>query len=310
MKLWLLALLLLGLMLTVALAEQQQQPRERREPKSFQESEQADDDDEEVDEDDAADEEEEYSEEEVDVVKEEKKTEQKEEPKAEERKNPCMERTCRRGEVCTVDKRKRARCVCIPQCREPDSSDDDRFQVCSKRNVTYQSECDLDRDHCLCRRKLEGCSTPKTGKIRLDYYGPCQKLTPCSEREFGLFPGRMRDWLFVIMHQLAQRAKIPEYLDLLEEARNEGNHSHAVIWKFCDLDVDPHDRFVTRRELLFTVQSLKALEHCLLPFLDHCDTDSDSRITLWEWGRCLGLDENKIKDDCRSVRKAAGREKK
>ena len=49
-------------------------------------------------------------------------------------------------------------------------------------------------------------------------------------------------------------------------------------------------RFVSRRELLYTIQSLKALEHCLLPFLDDCDTDNDDKITLWEWGRCLGLE--------------------
>ena len=53
-------------------------------------------------------------------------------------------------------------------------------------------------------------------------------------------------------------------------------------------------RFVSRRELLYTIQSLKALEHCLLPFLDDCDTDNDDKITLWEWGRCLGLEEGNV----------------
>ena len=46
---------------------------------------------------------------------------------------------------------------------------------------------------------------------------------------------------------------------------------------------------MSRRELLYTIQSLKALEHCLLPFLDDCDTDDDGKITLFEWGRCLSL---------------------
>ncbi|XP_076455366.1 SPARC-like isoform X2 [Babylonia areolata] len=299
MKLWLLALFLLGVLLSAALAEQEEQARKRREVKTFQEADQEEN-------------EEEYAEEEVDVAKEEEKEEEKKKKKkkkVEDKENPCLQRTCRRGEICTVDKRQRARCVCIPECRDP-VEEGDRYQVCSRRNVTYGSECELDRDHCLCRRQQEGCSNPKAGKIRLDYYGPCQELTPCTEREFGLFPGRMREWLYVVMQQMAQRAKIPDYLDMLEEARKEANHSHAVIWKFCDLDVDPYDRFVTRRELLFTIQSLKALEHCLLPFLDHCDTDSDGQITLWEWGRCLGLEEGKIRDECKNVRKAAGREKK
>nr|KAG5710175.1 hypothetical protein BaRGS_006694 [Batillaria attramentaria] len=104
----------------------------------------------------------------------------------------------------------------------------------------------------------------------------------------------MREWLYIIMNQLAQRAEIPDYLDMLEEARTEANHSHAVIWKFCDLDTSPHDRYVSRRELMYTIQSLKALEHCLVPFLDQCDTDDDGQITLWEWGRCLGLPESTL----------------
>ncbi|XP_025100196.1 SPARC-like [Pomacea canaliculata] len=241
---------------------------------------------------------EDYSEERVDVARVEN---------SEERTNPCSDKECKRGEICILDSKLTPKCVCIPTCVTPDPSDD-RFQVCSKRNITYHSECALDRDHCLCRRQQKGCSIPGATKIRLDYYGPCQQLTPCYERELKEFPVRMREWLYVIMQQLAQRAEIPDYLELLEEARHEANHSHAVIWKFCDLDVDPQDRFVTRRELQYTIQSLKAMEHCLLPFLDKCDIDSDSQITLWEWGRCLGIDEAKIIDECKAIRRAAKRQ--
>ncbi|KAK7111731.1 SPARC-like [Littorina saxatilis] len=293
MKLWLLALLLLGVLLSAAMAEQH--PRDRRSANHFADMEEDDDDD------DDGDDEDEYAEEEVDVAQ--KEQQQK------EIINPCTEKVCRRGELCTVDKKHRAKCICIPQCETP-PPDDNRYQVCSKRNVTYQSECELDRDHCLCRRRQDGCSRPGIGKIRLDYYGPCQDLTPCSDREFKEFPGRMREWLFVVMQQMAQRAEIPDYLDLLEKARHEGNHSHAVIWKFCDLDQDPHDRFVTRRELMYTVQSLKALEHCLIPFLDQCDANADGQITLKEWGTCLGLQRDSIRDECKTIRRAAGREEK
>ena len=40
----------------------------------------------------------------------------------------------------------------------------------------------------------------------------------------------------------ANREQLDEYLALLEAARNDDKHADAVIWKFCDLDVDPEDR--------------------------------------------------------------------
>lgn len=50
---------------------------------------------------------------------------------------------------------------------------------------------------------------------------------------------------------------------------------------------------VNKEELSRFVRSLKVLEHCIQPFLDHCDTDNDSKITSDEWGTCLGLDQSK-----------------
>lgn len=239
---------------------------------------------------------EEYSDEEIDVAKQE-----------EEPTNPCNEKECRRGEICIVHMSTRAKCICIPECTSPEPNDH-RYEVCSKRNVTYHSECHLDRDHCLCRRRMEGCSQAGESQIQLDYYGNCQELTPCTEREFQEFPGRMREWLYIVLQQMARHAEMPNYAELLEKARAEPNHTHAVLWKFCDLDVDPQDRFVTRQELLHTIQSLKALEHCFVPFLDNCDQDSDEKITLLEWGRCLGIEDGKINDECSSIRKSGGQE--
>jgi len=287
MKVWLLALLLLGVLVSAALVAAQSEPkRSRRSVDSFEDVDDPNDDGDDDEDEDDVDEE---------AVEED------------DRINPCLEKSCKRGEMCTVDKRLKARCICIPKC-DVTPEGDHRYEVCARHNVTYPSECQLNRDHCLCRRRLEGCSREGVGKIRLDYYGACQELTPCNARESKQFPARMREWLFLVMKQLAVRAEIPNYLDFLEKARHEGNHSHAVIWKFCDLDVDPADRFVTRRELLHTVQSLKAMEHCLVPFLDTCDADSDGQITLLEWGTCLQLEAEVMKDECKSIRRAAGRE--
>lgn len=59
------------------------------------------------------------------------------------------------------------------------------------------------------------------------------------------FPRRMRDWLFNIMRDLADRQELPERYKKLEKEA-EMNHArrwtNAVIWKWCDLDGHPHDR--------------------------------------------------------------------
>jgi len=34
-----------------------------------------------------------------------------------------------------------------------------------------------------------------------------------------------------------------------------------------------------------------ALEHCIAPFLNKCDSNDDHHITLQEWGTCLELDK-------------------
>jgi hypothetical protein len=51
---------------------------------------------------------------------------------------------------------------------------------------------------------------------------------------------------------------------------------------------------VNKEEIARFVRSLKVLEHCIQPFLNHCDTNDDNKISSDEWGTCLGLDKGKI----------------
>lgn len=116
------------------------------------------------------------------------------------------------------------------------------------------------------------------------------------------FPRRMRDWLFNIMRDLADRQELPShYLKMQREA--ETNHTlrwtNAAIWKWCDLDGHPHDRAVSRHELFPIRAPLMALEHCIAPFLDSCDINDDHKITLSEWGKCLELEEVMFLNSCK-----------
>lgn len=36
------------------------------------------------------------------------------------------------------------------------------------------------------------------------------------------------------------------------------------------------------------------MEHCLAPFLDLCDANKDRKISLYEWGGCLGLNQGTV----------------
>ncbi|ESP03836.1 hypothetical protein LOTGIDRAFT_109908, partial [Lottia gigantea] len=204
--------------------------------------------------------------------------------------DPCEKKRCRRGEQCIVDEKRQPSCVCYQNCEE---ETDERYWVCSTKNITYKSDCLLDREHCLCRRKDAACKNLAEKKVHLDYYGGCRDLTACPKDEFQEFPNRLREWLFIVMKQLAAREELHEYLDLLESAKSDANHTDALVWKFCDLDQNPQDRRVSRRELQHTIQSLKAMEHCLVPFLNDCDANNDRRITLREWGGCLNADLSK-----------------
>lgn len=56
---------------------------------------------------------------------------------------------------------------------------------------------------------------------------------------------RMREWLFNIMKDLARRKALDAEYAKLEKESEQGQGRqwvNAVIWKFCDLDVEPENR--------------------------------------------------------------------
>lgn len=60
------------------------------------------------------------------------------------------------------------------------------------------------------------------------------------------FSERMADWLFQVMKDLKQRQALhgEKWLEMLTEAQKDDTlrHVYPVIWKFCDLDKQPHDK--------------------------------------------------------------------
>ncbi|CAF2932732.1 unnamed protein product [Rotaria sp. Silwood2] len=207
----------------------------------------------------------------------------------------CASTKCRDGETCILNKDGDAECACLTQCEDPK---DERLMVCTKANHTYTTDCEFYQMQCWCRRNDERCTRREALTDSIDYFGRCQNLGVCTEFELEVFPKRMTTWLGEILDTLFVRKDLnAKYEVLVNEARKmklsntEKWWRNAVLWEFCELD-RTHDNSVNNEELARFVRSLKVLEHCIQPFLDHCDTDNDNKISSDEWGTCLGLDKD------------------
>ncbi|KAK0161225.1 hypothetical protein PV327_009720 [Microctonus hyperodae] len=214
------------------------------------------------------------------------------------RMDPCMDKHCGAGRVCKVTNENIAECVCIEKCGE---ELDPRRKVCTNYNETFGSDCEVYQARCFCDTNDERCRGPDYQHVHIEYYGECRQMPMCKEDDMIDFPRRMRDWLFNIMRDLADRQELPShFLKMQREAETNMTMrwSNAAIWKWCDLDGHPHDRSVSRHELFPIRAPLMALEHCIAPFLDGCDVNDDHKITLKEWGKCLEIDEDDLEDKC------------
>ncbi|KAH8332595.1 hypothetical protein KR074_006697 [Drosophila pseudoananassae] len=217
--------------------------------------------------------------------------------------DPCETMPCGAGRICQMKDNETPECVCIPEC--PDELDT-RRHVCTNANETWSSDCAVYQQRCWCDSGDERCTNPDNAHMHIDYYGACHEPRVCTEEDMKDFPRRMRDWLFNVMRDLAERDELTEhYMQMELEA--ETNHSrrwaNAAVWKWCDLDGDT-DRSVSRHELFPIRAPLVSLEHCIAPFLESCDSNNDHRITLVEWGACLELDADDLIERCDEVQRS------
>ncbi|CAG0925333.1 unnamed protein product [Notodromas monacha] len=195
----------------------------------------------------------------------------------------------------------KAECQCIKDC--PIESDP-RRKVCSNHNETWDSDCVLYQMRCLCTDGDRRCHDDKYKHVHVEYYGTCKEIPKCSEDDMSDFRERMRQWLFNVMKELRGRQKLNEpYLEMEEKAEQDASlrWSYAAIWKWCDLDSHPNDRRVSRHELFPLRAPLMAMEHCIAPFFDSCDSDNNHSIDLKEWGSCLGVSTEEIDGHCANL---------
>ncbi|CAI4225863.1 unnamed protein product [Auanema sp. JU1783] len=215
-------------------------------------------------------------------------------------KNPCEDHVCGWGKECVVGKKGEPICECISECPELDGDPNDK--VCANNNETFSSLCDLYRNRCLCKKGSKHCENKHHAKVHLEYLGECKQLNECTDELMAQFPERMADWLFQVMKELKKRRELHkmEWEELIQEAEtdDEKKHVYPVIWKFCDLDIKPHDKAVSHHELIPITAPVIPMESCIKPFLEGCDADNDGNISIKEWGKCLGLKEGEIQERC------------
>lgn len=217
--------------------------------------------------------------------------------------DPCREVKCGIGRECRVNlESEEGECRCIAACG---IENDPRRRVCSNHNETYPTDCDLFRAICLCEEGAEECKNPeKMADAHIEYYGACRDIPKCASEELADFPRRMREWLFNVMRELAERKELSYYYQKMEQEAEEDlskRWENAAIWKWCDLDGEPSDKAVSRHELFPVKAPLQSLEHCIGDFLEGCDVDGDHKITLKEWGACLNLEESNLEARCETL---------
>uniref|UniRef100_A0A5S6R300 Follistatin-like domain-containing protein n=1 Tax=Trichuris muris TaxID=70415 RepID=A0A5S6R300_TRIMR len=215
--------------------------------------------------------------------------------------NPCANHFCGWGKECKLNEKGKPTCHCATECPQgptPDPLD----RVCSNTNVTYSSICHLYRERCRCRRDMPSCTNPKHKHLHLQYLGECKVLEECTDEHLNQFSVRMADWLFQVMRDLKKRQELygDQWVQMIEEAERDDHlkHVYPVIWKYCDLDSKPHDKHVSHHELIPLTAPVIPLESCIDPFLRSCDTNNDEKITLKEWGKCLGLEDSEVFERC------------
>lgn len=86
--------------------------------------------------------------------------------------DPCAKIHCGAGRVCQAEGDSAA-CVCIPECPE---QTDPRRKVCSNKNDTWSSDCDVHRERCLCDTGDARCKSAELKHIHINYYGECKEI--------------------------------------------------------------------------------------------------------------------------------------
>ncbi|KAI3386478.1 hypothetical protein SNEBB_003766 [Seison nebaliae] len=224
--------------------------------------------------------------------------------------NPCDLKVCELGEICKLNsneieegKEPEVECVCDDRCDELEA-----IEVCDSSNTTWKSECHYNSAICQCRNESKDCPDKSIIETEVDYYGKCTEQLECPKNHLESFPERFTFWIYDVMNYMKDHKSLEEKYEKLLEKVTEGKEElkkensttvinewlkYAVMWEFCELD-ENHVGHITSENYQMIKRSLKAVEHCIEPFLQHCDDDGDNQITESEWLKCLKIEGSNL----------------
>lgn len=216
--------------------------------------------------------------------------------------NPCESVICESGQECIPNmKTREGVCECVEVC---EYESEPRRMVCTNYNETFNSRCEVDRMRCWCKEGHSSCRDERYEHLHIAYFGECRDIPKCRQSELIDFPRRMREWLYNVMSELADRNEISNYYQQLKSDAQEDEDKQpevAAVWKWCDLDKYPHDNSVSIHELFPIRAPLLTLEHCIGDFLADCDADDDHFITMKEWAKCLEIKVEDFQIKCEEI---------
>ncbi|GAB6028156.1 hypothetical protein CHUAL_002366 [Chamberlinius hualienensis] len=126
---------------------------------------------------------------------------------------------------------------------------------------------------------------------------PGLKEKQCSQKDLDVMGNRLLDWFSVVMAD-AKRNKSRRRSYGLSPATFPGYCSQEVKWMFFHMDQNS-DAYLSLKEL-YDLEH-ESHEHCLRPFLEHCDINRDMLVSSQEWCKCF----DKSEKPCTSSRNRA-----
>lgn len=113
------------------------------------------------------------------------------------------------------------------------------------------------------------------------------KKRDCSQQDLEVMGNRLLDWFSVVMAD-AKRNKSRRRSYGLNPATFPGYCKPEVKWMFHHLDQNSN-AYLSLKEL-YDLEH-ESHEHCLKPFLEHCDVNKDMLVSSQEWCKCFDRSE-------------------
>uniref|UniRef100_T1JLX6 SPARC/Testican calcium-binding domain-containing protein n=1 Tax=Strigamia maritima TaxID=126957 RepID=T1JLX6_STRMM len=108
----------------------------------------------------------------------------------------------------------------------------------------------------------------------------------CTPHQLKVMQNRLLDWFAQLITEAMKQKK----MHLQGAVQTIDQHCQPQVeWVFNHLDNDPRDGQLSLHELDDLERD--AHEHCMKPFLEHCDSNRDADLTPAEWCACFDSKE-------------------